>query len=405
MSEKRDGHRGDAHFLFKSIKLQPSITFLRIVLIGQLKHVLMFRISLVIISIFSLCLPFNTLATSTPTDSTDKLLRDKTLLALPVVFRFPETGWGGGVAATSTFSFAKDSSWAKESQASLALTYTQLRQIIAYLPFSIFTKNDKYFFSSDLGWYKYNYFYYGIGEDFRPEEVYDVDFLRIKFLASRQINKKTYLGLRLDIEPYKITGVEEGGELATGNIAGSENSRVSALGVAILRDSRDDVFYPTKGVFGEFNVMPSSKVFGADTEFTRISLDAAGYFSPRKKIVLASHVYAMSNIGKEIPFNQLALIGGAKRMRGLYYGFFRDKNAIVLQEELRWEAWRFLGLVGFGGVAVMGNEQDILRLNKPKFTYGAGLRIATKNHLNIRLDYGMSPYGPGNFYATIGEAF
>ena len=57
-------------------------------------------------------------------------------------------------------------------------------------------------------------------------------------------------------------------------------------------------------------------------------------------------------------------------------------------------------------MAFLGSEDDsFLRLNKPKFTYGAGLRIATKNHLNLRLDYALSPYGSGNIYATIGEAF
>lgn len=350
---------------------------------------------------------YSQLAYSTVTfkDSTDKIFRDQSLIALPVVFRFPETGWGGGAAAFTTFSFAKDSSWAKPSQASLALSYTQNNQILAYLPFSIFTKNNKYFFSSEIGWYRYNYFFYGIGENFTGEEIYDVDYLRLKVLASRQINEKTYLGLRLDIEPYRITMVEEGGELASGDIYGSSFNRMSALGLSLLRDSRDHVFYPTKGVFGEFSILPSSMLLGANGEFTRISLDAAYYISPHQKIVLASHINGMANIGMNIPFNQLALVGGAKVMRGLYYGYFRDKNALTLQEELRWKIWGRLGVAGFGGVSFLGDESDFLRINKPKFTYGGGIRIETKNKLNIRLDYGMSPYGPGNFYATIGEAF
>lgn len=342
---------------------------------------------------------------SFPKDSTNKFLRDKSLIALPVVYRFPETGWGGGFAATTTFSFAKDSAWAKPSQASLALSYTQNNQILAYLPFSIFSKNNKYFFSSDIGWYRYNYFYYGIGENFVQEEIYDVDYLRLKVLASRQIRNMTYLGIRLDIEPYRVTHVEADGELASGEIYGSEYSRVSGLGLSLLRDSRDHIFYPTKGTFGELSILPSSRLFGSNTEFLPITLDAAQYFSPHKNLVMASHIFAMSNIGENIPFNQLALIGGAKIMRGLYYGYFRDKNTLTLQEELRWKVWKRIGMVGFGGVSFLGDENDILRINKPKVTYGAGIRIATKNQLNIRLDYGFSPYEKGNFYATIGEAF
>lgn len=334
-----------------------------------------------------------------------KLFREKTILPIPVAFRYPETRWGGGVAVTGAWSWAKDSVGAKPSQASIGLTYTQNRQILAFFPFSVFTKNNKYYFNSDIGWYRYNYYYYGVGENFVPEEIFDVDYLRVRFLASRQINAKTYVGIRLNIEPYNVTGTVEGGELSSGRIFGSNDSRTSAIGLAILRDTRDNVFYPKQGMFGEFSILPASKLFGSNVEFFQVNLDVAKYHSLNKKVVSASHLYLMNNFGKNVPFNQLALIGGAKRMRGIYYGFFRDKNAVIVQEELRWEVWRFIGLTGFAAMTVMGDETDYLRLNKPKFTYGAGLRIATKNHLNLRLDYGLSPYGPGNFYATIGEAF
>ncbi|SOE22529.1 Surface antigen [Spirosomataceae bacterium TFI 002] len=339
-------------------------------------------------------------------DSTsNKIFREKSLFVLPVAFRYPETGWGGGVAATSSWTWAKDSVGSKPSQASIGVTYTQNKQILAFFPFSVFAKNNKFYFNSDIGWYRYNYYYYGVGENVVPEEIFDVDYLRIRFLASRQINAKTYVGLRLNLEPYNVTGTEEGGELSSGKIFGSNDSRTSALGLAILRDTRDNVFYPRKGLFGEFSILPSTKLFGSNVEFLQLNLDLAKYASLSEKVVSASHIYAMNNFGKNVPFNQLALIGGAKRMRGIYYGYFRDKNAVILQEELRWEVWRFIGLVGFGAVTFMGDEVDYLRLTKPKFTYGAGLRIATKNHLNLRLDYGLSPYGSGNFYATIGEAF
>lgn len=375
------------------------------------KHGLMLRLIVFLYFVHTGFVAFGFGNGQAPKDSSNrdslsgKLFREKTILALPVAFRYPETRWGAGIATTAAWSWAKDSLGAKPSQASLGLTYTQNRQVLAFFPFSIFAKNNKYFFSSDIGWYRYNYFYYGVGENLVPEEIFDVDYLRVRFLASRQINAKTYVGIRLNLEPYNMTGTVEGGELASGRIFGSDDSRTSAIGLAILRDTRDNVFYPKKGIFGEFSILPASKIFGSNVEFLQLNLDVAKYISLNKKVVSASHLYVMNNFGDNVPFNQLALIGGAKRMRGIYYGYFRDKNAVILQEELRWEVWRFIGLTGFGAMTFMGDEIDYLRLNKPKFTYGAGLRIATKNHLNLRLDYGLSPYGPGNFYATIGEAF
>lgn len=346
-------------------------------------------------------------ADSTNTTSRASLLRNTKFITLPVAFKLPETGWGGGVAGIATFSFARDSSFAKPSQISFGATYTQKKQILLFIPFTIFYDNNRYYFSGENGWYKYNYFYYGIGENRVSQEVFDVTYPRVRLVGAKLIAPKTYAGLRYQYESYTVTGTEEGGELASGRIAGSDFSRTSSLGPTFLRDSRDQVFYPRKGMFGELYILPTHKIFGADRNFTRLHLDMANYFSLSKKLVLATNYTASTIFGKEVPFSQLSFLGGSKKMRGVYEGFFRDKNALLGQAELRWEVWKFIGLTGFGSLGFLGNEADVLRFKKPKYTYGAGLRITAqkKNHLNIRIDYGFSPYTDGNLYLTIGEAF
>ncbi|MPR35747.1 BamA/TamA family outer membrane protein [Salmonirosea aquatica] len=359
----------------------------------------------VLLSHTLLAVPF--LRDTTEKASAGKLFRDTKFIVLPVVFKLPETGWGGGVVGTTTFSFARDSSFAKPSQVSFGATYTQKKQILFFVPFTVFYDNNRFYFNGDNGWFKYNFNYYGIGEERVPQEIFDVTFPRIRLVGARLIAPKTYAGLRYQYESYRVTGTQEGGELATGRIAGSDFSRTSSLGPSFLRDSRDQVFYPRRGMFGELYILPTAKIFGADRNFTRIYLDVANYFSLTKKLVLATNYTASAIFSKEVPFSQLSFLGGPKKMRGIYEGFFRDKNALLGQAELRWEVWRFLGLTGFGSLGFLGNEGDIMRFNRPKYTYGAGLRITAqkKNHLNIRVDYGFSPYADGNLYLTIGEAF
>lgn len=349
---------------------------------------------------------FSFIQTISAQDSTkEKLLRNKNIIALPVVFRLPETRFGGGVGGVATFGFSRDSIGAKPSQISFGATYTQNKQILIFFPFKIFTHNNKYYFSSENGWFRYNYIYSGIGESRVAEEKYDADYERVRLLASRAINTNTYVGLRLNFENYNVTSTVDGGELASGRINGSKKSRTLGLGMSILRDTRDQVFYPRKGIFGEAFIVPSGRIFGANRNFTKISADIANYISLGKKTVLASNYVFTANIG-DVPFNQLAYLGGQSRMRGIFEGYFRDKNSLIIQQEVRQEIWKRLGAVAFGSMAFLGSQEDsFLRLDKPKFTYGAGLRIATKNHLNLRLDYALSPYGKGNFYATIGEAF
>jgi outer membrane protein assembly factor BamA len=336
-----------------------------------------------------------------------KLLREKTIVPVPVAFRLPETGFGGGAVVAGAFSFARDSVGAKPSQLSFGVTVTQRNQILVFLPFSIFLKNNRYYLNGDNGWYKYNYYYQGIGENQVPVEVFDVKYPRVRLLAARQLTASNYLGLRYQYEAFNITGTQPDGELASGRIEGSNFSRTSSLGVSLLRDTRDKVFYPRRGVFGELYVLPTSRLFGADRNFTRLYFDLAHYTSLSKRVVLATNYVASSLLGSQVPFSQLSVMGGQKKMRGLTEAFFRDKNVLMGQAEVRWEVWRFVGLVGFGGVGFMGNETDLIRLNRPKITYGTGLRLTVQrlNHLNLRIDYGMSPYGKGNFYATIGEAF
>lgn len=343
-------------------------------------------------------------STEVTTDSS-KLFRKKNFIVLPVAFRLPETRFGGGIVASGAFSFARDSVGAKPSQASFGVTYTQNKQVLIFFPFNIFLKNNKWFLNGDTGWYKYNYFYFGVGENQVPEELFDVTFPRIRILAAKQFRKYNYIGLRFQFENYDVTNTEAGGELASGRISGSEYSRTSSLGVSFLRDTRDNVLYPRKGIFGEAFILPTSKVFGADREFTQLSANLAWYKSLSPKTVLATNYIGSVLIGENVPFSQLSFLGSSRSMRGLYEGYFRDKNTMVLQGEIRQDIWRFIGLVGFGGVGWMGNENDFLRLSKPKFTYGGGLRIATKAQLRLRIDYGLSPYQGGNIYATIGEAF
>ena len=103
-------------------------------------------------------------------DSTHKFLRDKSFIALPVVFRFPETRWGGGVAGAASFGFTKDHVDANPSQLSFGVTFTQNKQILIFFPFKIFTKNNKYYYFSENGWYRFNYLYSGIGENRVPDE-------------------------------------------------------------------------------------------------------------------------------------------------------------------------------------------------------------------------------------------
>ena len=79
---------------------------------------------------------------------------------------------------------------------------------------------------------------------------------------------------------------------------------------------------------------------------------------------------------------------------------------LVSQAEYRWEAWKRLGFVGFGGIGeVAPNVRDFNVHNLlPGGGIGVRYRITRENHTNIRFDYAWGK-NSHEAYFFIGEAF
>jgi outer membrane protein assembly factor BamA len=331
--------------------------------------------------------------------------RRVSILPVPIVFYTPETRWAFGAAVTSTFRFKNDSSWAKPSQATIGLAYTQNKQILAYLPFQIFYKNNQYYAYGEVGYFKYNFFYYGIGnQDIKPE-VYAVDFPRIKINVLKLIRPRLYAGFRYQYEDYKLTETLANGELSKNTVPGTPRSRTSGVGLGLFYDSRDLVFFPSKGLVADFSLFSNGSLWGGDRRFERLAADVSTYRNFKNGAVWANNFYGSFIFGNA-PFNMLTELGGPKKLRGYYQGRYRDHNALLYQTELRFGLYKSLGAVVFGSTAAIGSESDLIRFDDLKYSYGGGLRftINKRDHINLRLDYAIGQ-DARNFYVTIGEAF
>lgn len=327
------------------------------------------------------------------------------VLPFPVVYYTPETRWAYGGAVTSTFRFQSDSLNARPSQLSLGVVFTQEKQSLYYLPFQLFPQNGNYYFYGELGFYRYNYYFFGIGEAAVPKELYGVDFPRIRLNAFKKMGSHSYWGLRYQYEDYRITETEPNGAFDQGVVAGFPRSITSGVGLGWFYDSRDVLFYPSKGAFVDAAYWLHSPIFGGNVAFQRITADAAVFKKVGARIILAVNMYGSFNWGNP-PFNMLSEMGGPKRMRGYYLGRFRDNNALLTQAEVRVHVIGRLKVAGFTSLGVMGASKPILRFSNPKFAHGVGLRFVAnrKDALNVRFDYAVGSDG-GNFYFTIGEAF
>jgi len=329
------------------------------------------------------------------------------IIGLPVFFFTPDTKFGGGAGGLSTFNFPKDTLGARRSSVTVGAVYTQLNQLLLYFPFQLFPNNQHYWVSGEVGYYRYLFNYFGTGNGFSPDfiEKYDATFPRIRLNFSKKISPGLYAGLRYAYDDFTFTRIDLGGELDRNTVVGANGGRISGVGAGINYDTRNSLFFPTRGWLLDASIYGESRVTGSQFSYRRFSADASHYWEIGKKGVFALNGVSVFSFG-EVPFHQMPVIGGTKRLRGYFEGKYRDNHLLVLQAEYRQPLFWRLGAVVFGGVGLVSDRFENFALRHTRPHAGTGLRftIDKAQKINIRADYGWG-YQSSGFYLTFGEAF
>jgi hypothetical protein len=338
----------------------------------------------------------------------DSVRTKKRFLAfgVPVVFYTPETRFGFGASGISLFNFKSDSLNAPRSSVSIGFAYTQNRQILSFLPFNLFIRNRAWQVYGELAYNKYFYNFYGTGNRVPDNHVekYGVEFPRLRLTVLKRIFPHFYFGPRIVFDRYTLFDLDTNGLIYNKQVSGSDGGVIAGPGVVIIHDSRDNIFYPTRGVWGEFVVYRNDRRAGGTFNYTRLALDVSKYFSMRKNI-LAVNLYSIF-ADTDVPFFQMGMMGGLKKMRGFYEGRYRDNNLLVLQAEYRRQLFPFLGFTVFADAGQVAARYERMNSINWRYTYGAGIRLRLDKvqKINLRIDaaVGNNKILP---YFTIGEAF
>jgi outer membrane protein assembly factor BamA len=358
--------------------------------------------------IISLLFPYF-LWSQSPQDTTHQpFIKKSSLIVLPVAFYTPETRLGGGLATIFAFRFRGEGTDTKSSQTQFGAAYTLENQLLLYLPFQIYFQNESYFVYGELGYYNFVYQFFGIGNETQQEdqEAYFAKFPRLRLNFLKKIAPTFYLGGRYWYDNYQITKTAPEGIIETQDIPGQEGGIISGLGLIGNLDSRDEVFYPTEGTWLEASFFINQKFLGSDFNYTRLTADFSHYFALGKRQIIAANFFSDFIFGNA-PFQQLALIGGPKKMRGYFEGRFRDKKLIMIQGEYRKSIFKRFGFVGFAGVGSVGSTFSELAEAKVRWSFGGGLRfqLSKTDKINLRLDFGFDEFLDWYPYLTVNEAF
>lgn len=335
------------------------------------------------------------------------------MLIYPTLAYAPETSWEIGLSALYVY-FANNDSSNRLSEINVFTFLTLENQYGLWFDHAIYSDQNRWFFLGRLRFQSFPLFYHGIGIETPAEYIARVEAnqIIIKERVLHNLKNDLFLGLEFDFQRLAGTDFVLADPLNENfeEPLGSDGSTNVGLGVGLVQDNRHNVLNVRKGFFSELAILHYNPVWGSTFNFTSVISDTRIYRPLGKNNVFAAQLLGQFNFG-DVPFNQLALMGGESIMRGYYYGRYRDNHQLATQIEYRFLPIPLgftdrIGLAVFAGAGSVFNDINTLNTSDFVFSGGAGLRflLFPKKDIWTRLDCAITSEGTG-FYLFIGESF
>jgi hypothetical protein len=143
--------------------------------------------------------------------------------------------------------------------------------------------------------------------------------------------------------------------------------------------------------------------------FDRVEADVQQYIPLlRDRRVLALRALASvsdPDAGAEIPFFLQRTLGGPDDLRGFRYLRFRDRHALLLQAEYRWEIFTAMDGAIFYDAGKVASRIEDLNFNDLETDYGIGFRFGTRNGVFLRVEGAFGSSGGKQFILRFGHVF
>jgi hypothetical protein len=334
-------------------------------------------------------------------------------IVYPTVAYAPETSWEFGFSSLLVY-YAKQDTANRISEINGFTFFTLENQYGLWFDHAIYSDQDKWFFLGRLRFQSFPLFYHGIGNN-SPEAYIarvDANQIFIKERVLRNIKNNLFLGLEMDFQRLSSVGFvpAEGNNNLQELPLGSQGSTNLGFGLGLIHDNRHNVLNVRKGFFSELALLHYNQAWGSTYDFTSVVSATRIYRPIGENNVFAAQILGQFNSG-DVPFNQLALLGGESIMRGYYYGRYRDRNQLAAQVEYRFLPIPFgftdrIGAAVFAGAGKVFPEISSFDLSNIAVSGGAGVRflLFPKKDIYTRFDVAFTQEGPG-YYLFIGEAF
>lgn len=277
---------------------------------------------------------------------------------------------------------------------------------------AVYSTNKSYFIASFNKWYfkedtwrgqlffatgDQNVQFYADDIDVPGFYDYSTKTTMVNFSIQRKVIKYLYAGIGYAYAHYN-TNYQD-------NVEPTSVTHTNGLQLNMMYDTRDAVYYPTKGSKIKLRWLNYPEWFGNDVTANKILSEYNTYFPMRNGTdVLAARFAGKFGLGN-IAFEQQVTIGN-EDIRGYSEGKYRGDGLMALQGEYRYNFNKRMGLVGFAGVAtIYGSDTKSFDWGLyPGAGVGYRYRAFKSEKFNIGLDAAVGK-GDWGLYFRIGEAF
>jgi outer membrane protein assembly factor BamA len=368
-----------------------------------------------------------------PGERVDSLVAERPWAILPQVGFGPDTGVVGGVKFAhrnvygTGITFDVDGTYSLKRQRSLAVSLGSGRLFQDRI---VLLVRAKYDFDPQRE-------FFGLGNnDVGPDPASTHEFQEIGgavTLGWRPFERVAFnfaIGARqVDIRRGEVDGNTPSTVDAFPDLPGVNGGVVNPIAVSLVWNTRDNVMRPTRGGRLLLKIIHTNKMLLSDFEFTRFIGDA-GYL---RSFSHGRYVFGLRVNGEwivapdeEVPFWELAELGGQDTLRGFFPHRFVGKGRVLLNGEARsriidfdffalWHVYIDGVVFGDGGRVFLdrkdledefqlGDTADSL-IHTFQYSYGGGLRFKLSEALVARVDVGFSDEEQGLVYLSFGQTF
>ncbi|WP_067657087.1 BamA/TamA family outer membrane protein [Ferrimonas marina] len=325
---------------------------------------------------------------------------------LPGPFYTPEMEFGIGVSAVGLYMPDQQDSVSQVSSFTINGFASVNGALGAEIISQTFLNEDSLRLFANLEMVDAPEVFYGAGLSNGRDDGNKIDFdrrgLRFKPQVLKQVWPATFVGVGLDFGRNEARSLSSEPVPLSRGAEFPDTSTTGAVTLHLVHDSRDFILNASEGRLLQADVAFYEGALGSDTEFQKINLEYSDYQRMGPGI-LAWQWLAELNHG-EVPWDQLAMLGGGKRLRGYEAGRYRDRQMTLAQVEYRHHLRGRHGMVYWGGAGTLSDSVSELGQGKWLHTVGTGYRFEVKRNVNLRLDMAFGN-GESGFYFAVNEVF